>query len=97
MPVNENKNHWILVMAFPLAKLVVSCDPLKIDFKRKASEINVFNELLWKKKSEHAFSVIEIRYSKCQEEAKYNCGVFVLAMAMENTCDGFDNYSSCRV
>ena len=46
IPVNKNENHWILVMAFPKAKLVVSYDPLKTDFKRKASDINVFNELL---------------------------------------------------
>ena len=46
IPVNENENHWILVIAFPKAKLVVSCDPLKTDFKRKVPEINVFKELV---------------------------------------------------
>ena len=46
IPVNENENHWILVIAFPKAKFVVSYDPLRTDFKKKASEINVFNELL---------------------------------------------------
>ena len=46
IPVNENKNHWILVIAFQKAKPVVSYDPLKTDFKRKALEINVFNKLL---------------------------------------------------
>ena len=40
IPVNENENNWILVIAF-----LVSYDPLKTHFKRKASEINVFNEL----------------------------------------------------
>ena len=45
-PVNENENHWILVISFPKAKLVVPYDPLKTILKRKASEINVFNELL---------------------------------------------------
>ena len=43
IPVNENGNHWILVTAFKRAKLFVSHDPLKTDFKRKDSEINVFN------------------------------------------------------
>ena len=53
--VSENENHWILVIVFRKAKLVVSYDPLKTDFKKKASEINVFNELLWRKKSKHEF------------------------------------------
>ena len=39
IPVNEIKNHRILVIAFPKAKLIVSYDPLKTDFKRKVSEI----------------------------------------------------------
>ena len=39
IPVNENKNHRILVIAFPKVKLLVSYDPLKTDFKRKVSEI----------------------------------------------------------
>ena len=43
VPVNENENHWILVIVFPKTKLVVPYDPLKTDFKRKASKINVFN------------------------------------------------------
>ena len=72
IPVNENENHWILVIVFPKAKLVVSHDPLKTDFKKKAAEINVVNEPLRKKKSKHEFSVIEIRYSGWQEAAKYN-------------------------
>ena len=72
IPVNENKNHWVLVIAFPKTKFVVSYDPLKTDFNKNTSEINVLNELLLKKKSKHAFSVMEIRYSKWQEEAKYN-------------------------
>ena len=37
--VNENENHWILVIVFPKPELVVSYEPLKTDFKRKASEI----------------------------------------------------------
>ena len=40
IPVNENENHWILVIVFPKGELVVSYDLLKTDFKR-----NVFNEL----------------------------------------------------
>ena len=32
IPVNENENHWILVIAFPKTKLVVFYDSLKIDF-----------------------------------------------------------------
>ena len=86
MPVNENKNHWILVIAFQKAKPAVSYDPLKTDFKRKASEINVFSELLWKKKSKYAFSIKEIRYSKLQEEAKYNW--------LRGICPGNDNGNS---
>ena len=46
IPVNKNENHWILVIVFQKAKPAVSYDPLKTDFKRKASEINVFSELL---------------------------------------------------
>ena len=46
IPVNENENHWILAIAFPKTKVVVSDDLLNTDFKRKASEINVFKELL---------------------------------------------------
>ena len=45
IPVNENENHWILVIVFPKAKLV-SHDSLKTDFKKKAAEINVVNEPL---------------------------------------------------
>ena len=41
IPVNENENHWILVIVFPKGELVASYDPLKTDFKR-----NVLNELL---------------------------------------------------
>ena len=41
IPVNENENHWILVIAFPKAKLVASYESLKTDFKRKASEIRL--------------------------------------------------------
>ena len=37
--VNENENHWILVIVFPKPKLVVFYESLKTDFKRKASEI----------------------------------------------------------
>ena len=37
IPVNENENHWILLIGFPKAKLVVSYDRLQINFKRKAS------------------------------------------------------------
>ena len=29
--VNENENHWVLVIAIPKIKLVVSYDPLKTD------------------------------------------------------------------
>ena len=39
MQVKENENHWILVVAFPNEKLVVSYGPLNTDFKRKTSEI----------------------------------------------------------
>ena len=39
IPVNEIKNHRFLVIAFPKAKLIVSYDPLKTDFKRQVSEI----------------------------------------------------------
>ena len=37
IPVNENENHWILVIAFQKAKPAVSYDPLQTDFRRKAS------------------------------------------------------------
>ena len=47
IPVNENKNHWILVIVFPKSKLVISYEPLKTDFRRRTrNNINVFNELL---------------------------------------------------
>ena len=37
-PVNENENQWILGTVFPKAKRVISYNPLKTHFKRKASE-----------------------------------------------------------
>ena len=86
IPVNENENYWILVIAFPKAKLVVSYDPLKIVFKSKASEIVLtfltsycerrnqnMNFQTWK------FGILDGR----KQLNTTDCGVFVLAMAVQ--------------
>ena len=86
IPVIENENHWILVKVFPKAKLVDSYDPLKTDFKRKASEIILtfltscckgrnrsMNFQSWK------FGILDGR----KQLTTTDCGVFILLMTME--------------
>ena len=86
IPVNENENYQVLVIVFPKAKLVVSYDPLKIVFKSKASEIVLtfltsycerrnqnMNFQTWK------FGILDRR----KQLNTTDCGVFVLAMAVQ--------------
>ena len=86
IPVNESENCWIPVIVSPKAKLVVSYDPLKTDFKRKAPEIILTfltsycegrNQSMifqsWK------FGILEGR----NQLHTTDCVVFILGIAME--------------
>ena len=86
IPLTENENHWILVIAFPKSKFVASYDPLKTDFKKKASEIILTfltsscegrNQSIsfqsWK------FDILDGR----RQLHTTDYGIFFLAMAME--------------
>ena len=86
IPLIDNENHWILVIAFPKAKFVACYDPLKTDFKKKASEIILTfltsscegrNQSIsfqsWK------FDILDGR----RQLHTTDYGIFFLAMAME--------------
>ena len=84
IPVNENENHWVLVIAFPKTKLFFWNDLSKTDFKRKASEINVLTSYCERRNQSMHFQSWKFRILNGRKKLNTtDCGAFVLSMAME--------------
>ena len=86
VPVNENENYWILVIAFPKTKLVVSYNPLKTDFQRKSSELILTFLTSYCERRNQSMNFQSWKFGNLHSRKQLNTtdyGVFVLVIAME--------------